>query len=492
MFVTNMKQLFIILFISLFALIANAQKVHFVYLQTENGKPFYVKLNNNVMSSSQTGYVIIPNLIDGTYQLVVGFPKNEFPEEKFNLTIENKNEGFLVKNFDEKGWALFNLQSLALINNSGQANSVVTTSNIQSNAFSDMLANVVKDSSILQKSEPVVAAPKAPLVQEKVDSNASSAVSNTSTVVINTPPAGSNISSANSNISSVNSNISSVASIRRVLSVKEKDGMEMIYVDSDESKTDTVRIFMPFMKKGIKKEDKVVVENKGENMTPVPDSSKNVYAPPVIDSSQLTITPTIINSDADSQKNISPQPVAENKILAEGKDSSVLNDSTAKKPLIVETAKQAEIDKTTESTVILKTERTPATDSAINQSEVKSGEDSKKNEIIVLPKAATSSIVNSDCKGFASDADFLKLRKRMAAENNDDDMLNAAKRLFKTKCFTTEQIKNLSYLFLNDEGKYKFFDAAYAYTSDSDQYGTLQSQLRDEYYINRFKAMIHP
>ena len=79
----------------------------------------------------------------------------------------------------------------------------------------------------------------------------------------------------------------------------------------------------------------------------------------------------------------------------------------------------------------------------------------------------------------------------MAAENNNEDMINAAKKVFRSQCFSTEQIRNLSYLFLNDEGKYMFFDAAYAYTSDSDQYANLESQLTDPYYITRFKAMIH-
>ncbi len=78
-----------------------------------------------------------------------------------------------------------------------------------------------------------------------------------------------------------------------------------------------------------------------------------------------------------------------------------------------------------------------------------------------------------------------------AGENNNDDMLKEAKKGFKSRCFSTEQIKNLSYLFLNDEGKYQFFDAAYAFSSDSDQYYKLQSQLSDPYYVSRFKAMIH-
>ena len=78
----------------------------------------------------------------------------------------------------------------------------------------------------------------------------------------------------------------------------------------------------------------------------------------------------------------------------------------------------------------------------------------------------------------------------MASENNAEDMIKVAKKYFKIKCYGTEQIKDLSYLFLTDKGKYMFFDAAYPFTSDSNKYQTLQSQLTDEYYLNRFKAMI--
>ena len=100
-------------------------------------------------------------------------------------------------------------------------------------------------------------------------------------------------------------------------------------------------------------------------------------------------------------------------------------------------------------------------------------------------------MINSDCKSFATDDDYLKIMKKMVAENNDEDMIRAARKIFKDKCFTTEQIKNLSVLFLKDEGKYMFFDAAYPFVSDSDLYATLEKQLSDNYYITRFRAMIH-
>ena len=52
------------------------------------------------------------------------------------------------------------------------------------------------------------------------------------------------------------------------------------------------------------------------------------------------------------------------------------------------------------------------------------------------------------------------------------------------------QIKNLSTLFLNDSGKYRFFDLAYGYVSDAEKFSSLQAELKEEYYINRFKAML--
>ncbi|CAN5146441.1 hypothetical protein BH09BAC2_BH09BAC2_16790 [soil metagenome] len=109
----------------------------------------------------------------------------------------------------------------------------------------------------------------------------------------------------------------------------------------------------------------------------------------------------------------------------------------------------------------------------------------------VLPISShTAVMINSDCRDNATEADFLKLRKKMVNENTDDDMIRVAKKVFKTKCFTTEFVKNLSVLFLTDAGKYAFFDAAYPFTSDSSNYLQLQSELRDTYYINRFLAMI--
>ena len=51
-------------------------------------------------------------------------------------------------------------------------------------------------------------------------------------------------------------------------------------------------------------------------------------------------------------------------------------------------------------------------------------------------------------------------------------------------------MKNLSTLFLTDEGKYKFFDAAYQLRIRPAKFRVPSAELKDEYYINRFKAML--
>ena len=78
----------------------------------------------------------------------------------------------------------------------------------------------------------------------------------------------------------------------------------------------------------------------------------------------------------------------------------------------------------------------------------------------------------------------------MASEKNDDEMIKTAKRGFKAKCYSTAQIKNLSVLFLNDAGRYQFFDAAYPFVYDTGNFGSLEQQLTDPYFITRFQAMI--
>jgi hypothetical protein len=114
-----------------------------------------------------------------------------------------------------------------------------------------------------------------------------------------------------------------------------------------------------------------------------------------------------------------------------------------------------------------------------------------KTKLALFNKNKNATAETKKCQSFAGSDDFLKLRRKMAAKTNDDGMIEEAKKYFKIKCFTTVQIKNLSSMFLSNAGKYNFFEAAYNYTSDKENFSSLQSELKDEYYINRLKDLLH-
>ena len=78
----------------------------------------------------------------------------------------------------------------------------------------------------------------------------------------------------------------------------------------------------------------------------------------------------------------------------------------------------------------------------------------------------------------------------MAGQNDDEAMLTEAKKEFKARCFSSEQVKNLGALFLNEPGKFQFYEAAYPYSSDPASFMALQNELKDPYFIHRFKNMI--
>src|SRR6266536_2728400 len=92
----------------------NAQQNHFIYIQADDKQTFSVNVNGKTYNSSEIGYVIIPKLTEGKYQLNISFPNNKFPDQQFNCIINKADAGYALKNFGDKGWGLFNFQSLEI------------------------------------------------------------------------------------------------------------------------------------------------------------------------------------------------------------------------------------------------------------------------------------------------------------------------------------------------------------------------------------------
>ncbi len=410
----------------------SAQQNHFIYIQTENRQAFYVKLDEKIYSSSGLGYLILPKLKDGAYRLLIGFPKSEWEEQSIDCVVNN-DAGYLLKNFEYKGWGLLNLQTLGVVM-SGQSGKAIKEEVItKTDAFSNMLSNVVNDSTIRQTEivkEEVKKMPENETVKEVIQKpkeeieargGGRSDTVNTKNVEI------SKTSNEQQGIPTNNMR----SSIIRSLINKNADGTEMVFIDEVNGKRDTVRVFIPV--------------------------DKN-FSPGLAEKAQETEKP---------KEDVKAEPVKE---VTKTKDTKFL---------------EIEIpNPNTKAEVVTPAESKPA-ENVIGKVEIPVVDDTP-----IEPVIKKTAMVNSDCKALATDEDFLKLRKKMAAADNDDDMIALSKKIFKTKCFTVEQVKNLSVLFLKDAGKYAFFDMGYAFVSDSHNFISLQSQLSETYYINRFQVMI--
>lgn len=362
---------------SLFCILAenlSGQQSRFIYIQTENKQPFYIKMGKQIVSSSVYGHIIIGQLADSTYTISAGFPGNEWPEQKITITVKETDAGYLLKNFGQKGWGLANLQNTQLImadkKKEEDAKAVETESVVD--AFSTILAAVVNDPTIAQR---IVVKNKMQTENQPVE---------------------------------INTELKPNAAITKLKYSVTDEGVNIVYLDLVNGVIDTVNVLVPAARLGASGETKTGTEK-----------LQGVQA----------------------------------------KDGMKKNDSKF-------------IDMELQNP---------------NQ-ELDSG---KATAFVISEKKAKDTGINSNCKNLASRDEFLSLRKQMTAIEDYEDMINAARKKFKDNCFTTEQIKNLGSLFLKDEGKYKFYNAAYPYVSDLYNFKALEKQLTDNYFITKFKAMLH-
>lgn len=86
----------------------SAQANHYLFFQTENNRPFYLRIMGSTLSSNASGYLLIPKLTDGKYEIHIGFAQSE-EEQQYEITVEGKDLGFSLKQELDNTWSLFNL-----------------------------------------------------------------------------------------------------------------------------------------------------------------------------------------------------------------------------------------------------------------------------------------------------------------------------------------------------------------------------------------------
>jgi hypothetical protein len=435
----------------------SAQKVYFIYLQSDNYSPFYVKMNERIYSSTVSGYLILSNLVDSAYTFSIGFPSSQ-SEAKFTVRLSSKDRGFLIKNFNS-GLGLFDLQNLTITNEEKDEAPKNISFIKRNDDFSSLLSKAANDTSLLYAVvrttvDDVTIQESQPKPEESIQKTEETHLpKDTAAIVV-----------SNTEATSATKQPDSVVAIQSASEIK-KDG-DMTGKTSEET---------------IPKGSVTAIAVTEQSKQAPTDSSKNIGSDTLANITAIESTHTDSSDKVVFKKSVvkkhSESSTSEGFGLVfydaseDGQDT--INLLIPNPPIIINQSSE-------NGTSELQKSSTPVT-------EIKS-DTLFQAPIVVAVKSNSPGKVQ--CKITASDNDFLKLRKNMAAENTDEAMVASAKKIFKTKCFNTEQIKNLGALFLTSSGKYQFFDAAYLHVTDPENFASLESEIKDEYYLKRFKALI--
>src|ERR1700722_9234264 len=85
----------------------------FVLIQADDGQAFYVRLNNQLYTSSPAGHLILAPLTDSVYTITIGFPGQIFPEKQYQLNIHQRDWSLRLTRQDNR-WGLFDNQGQAI------------------------------------------------------------------------------------------------------------------------------------------------------------------------------------------------------------------------------------------------------------------------------------------------------------------------------------------------------------------------------------------
>ena len=370
-----------------FAATINAQIKHAIYIQTEDKKPFYITANGETKNSTESGYIILPQITDSLYSLVVGSPTNDFPDQKFVVNMNNDDWEFTFRKNDNNEYELFDMiHSTALnIYKTPEAQPAETLAaqapeqeTVQQQPTENVAAVTVTETNAAQDT-----------VQQQPVEQAQ--ILNKQKVAANKP---------NNNISKNNNLKNTQNKVNKIFERVSAQGVDLIYVDERKPKFDTIAIF-------------IAAAKNAETGRPAKKVSQ-----PVVKPKPVKVTPT-----------------------PEQKSAAIIDTVTT-----------------------------------VAQQNV-----AAKNSTVAAKRHCTD-IANND--------DFLSLRKRLAALNSEEDMLVIAQKKFEEKCYSVNQIKNLSVLFLDEKNKFSFFELAKPATSDNANFYKLINQLTQPDLLEKFAALI--
>jgi hypothetical protein len=434
-FLVTMKKLLILLSFCLATLFAGAQRVYFIYLQSDNGSPFFVKMGEKVHSSAASGYLILSGLVDSTYTFSVGFPGTA-AESKFAVALNKEDKGYLMKPF-ESGLGLFDLQTLTV-----------------TKAIASTLPPAPVDEALLAAADPFT--------------RLLARASDDPTILL---PSGPNPSKEAPVMASMSQVVEKKADTSPITSlpVSAATALAVTAIRTDENKpADTLGVAAPHSVLSVPQTDTLALSD------PHPEAKAQLSADtthdvPLVETAPAAKEEVYVRSVVTRRSESSTTEGFGLVFFDRQGDMIDTIRLLIPNPRLVAKMAGPVTEAPRVDTLVA---NTPAVDQPVEL----------KQESVVVPAKPA-------CFNEASERDFLKLRKNMAAADGEPEMISIARKEFRNKCFSTDQVRLLGTLFLSSVGKFSFFEAAFTHITDAGNFASLEAELKDEQYIRRFKSL---
>ena len=407
--------------------IAHGQQAGYLILvDAENKQPFIARIGETLMQSSSHGHLLIPQLQDSSYRVIIRFPRKSIPEQVFPINTRKKDQGFLLQGADSS-WVLYNWQSKETIYPLKELDSsrFLDQGVKREDGFSRLMASVVNDSSVMYNTYGGGGLSKDTLAGRVVLRDSASVVTTGKKKPGKALPdnAGTAKKGRNPEADMLKIKIPVVKvktakpDIKKLREVTLKISRKIIFLDvSPEGERDTVTLFLYFEQ-------------------PEAGVKKHPREDPMVTARRLLRNDT-----------------ASGKPAGQGKGKQV----SAGKELVKSPAKD---------TVLIK-------------------------DKIALGAGKVSPVSVNTCVQEATEPDVEALRSAILIRNSEQEKISVASGAFAMKCFSVSQVRLLADLFVYDRAKYRFLNAAHKHVSDPDHFHELADMLVDKAYLKKFMELV--
>ena len=129
----------------------HAQHTGFVYIESENGQPFYIRTRDSLYHSAPEGFMLLASLHKLKGDLILGFPGQTAAAFVFTMPATDMDKGWVLKDMKQEGWRLYDskLDELVPTRRLGSKTDPYQGMLKRTDAFAVRLSQVVNDSAVL-------------------------------------------------------------------------------------------------------------------------------------------------------------------------------------------------------------------------------------------------------------------------------------------------------------------------------------------------------